>query len=65
MPEDQERLRRYKALIRFFLNQANESLAQAKAQCPFVYPAWRTVEDKIRETKRLVEDILETSKEAD
>jgi hypothetical protein len=65
MAEDQERLQKGKELIRFFLIQANNNLAQAKTQCLFIYPAWQTIEGKIRETMGSIEEILETSKTAD
>jgi hypothetical protein len=65
MAEDHDRLQKSKELIRFFLIQANNNLAQAKTQCLFIYPAWQTIESKIMETLSSIEEILETSKTAD
>jgi len=63
--EDKKKLENCKRLIRFFLKQSTEYLEQARFHCGLIYPNWQTIEDKIIETQKFIEKILEDSNKLD
>jgi hypothetical protein len=63
--ENEEKLKKGKALIRFFLGQAKNNLEQAKIQCLFIHPHWRVIEARIQESIAQINEILETSEKPD
>jgi hypothetical protein len=65
MIEDGARVEKCKGLIRFFISQANNNLEQAKMQCLFIHPNWRSIESRIQEAIILTNTILEASQNPD